>query len=550
MRVAEFDPQLSDTVTLPGGYKVSLKPRKNPLDSYLQDVPLQTPPVGGDQPVRQLAEEPATDTTTPRPLPVDMASMPSAGGKSLWQLAREPEATRRRTLAEDMGPTDYSRTPAAATARRAVPLPSLATDMGASDARLQALQDRYNQVGQENWKGRLARAVATFAPVALAGALGGTYAASGAAQGAAEAGDIRRQQEMAQRQSLEQQMESERQRQERMAERQLTYNSTLQSIQQRAQAAEERATSAKEVADIRAETQRQIGELTNQYHQGVLDVRNRGLDVQLTQHGLKTDDQGNIIEDPTSSVYQDRQALKELRAAQKDHAEAQAEAAAALNDPTSPRFKQAQQRLAVATNRLSLSEQQFEMRARGTNQGQALPGAMLDPSGNVVGTAFQQNIRPTGQERNKADMARSAKEQLSDIRDILTRRKDIFGPIKGRTTDFQVWLGSQDPDAQRFRAARTIAGDHLAGTFGGRSEAALEALDSAIGRFKDNPAAALAGVDQLIKANDRFIQAGTVSTAKPTLRNNMVPTIKTKAEYDALPSGTTYMEDGKKYRKP
>jgi hypothetical protein len=31
----DFDPQLSDTVTLPGGYRVSLKPRKNPLDSYL-----------------------------------------------------------------------------------------------------------------------------------------------------------------------------------------------------------------------------------------------------------------------------------------------------------------------------------------------------------------------------------------------------------------------------------------------------------------------------------------------------------------------------------
>ena len=79
-------------------------------------------------------------------------------------------------------------------------------------------------------------------------------------------------------------------------------------------------------------------------------------------------------------------------------------------------------------------------------------------------------------------------------------------------TDFNVWIGSQDPDAQRFRAARTIAGDHLAGTFGGRSEAALSALDSAIGHFKDNPKAVAAGLDQLQEANHLFLNAGKVHT--------------------------------------
>jgi len=122
-------------------------------------------------------------------------------------------------------------------------------------------------------------------------------------------------------------------------------------------------------------------------------------------------------------------------------------------------------------------------------------------------------VRPTGQERNKADLANSAHDQIQDMKGIVQKRQDIFGPAAGRKTDFTVWIGSQDPDAQRFRAARTIAGDHLAGVFGGRSEAALQALDSAIGHFKDNPAAITAGLDQLDKANQRFVQAGTVKTA-------------------------------------
>jgi hypothetical protein len=52
----------------------------------------------------------------------------------------------------------------------------------------------------------------------------------------------------------------------------------------------------------------------------------------------------------------------------------------------------------------------------------------------------------------------------------------------------------------------------LAGTFGGRSETALRELDSAIGHFKDNPAAVTAGLDQLKEANRVFLQAGKVHT--------------------------------------
>lgn len=209
--------------------------------------------------------------------------------------------------------------------------------------------------------------------------------------------------------------------------------------------------------------------------------------------------------------------LSELRAANRAKAEAETALIKAKNDPASPAYKAASQahddamrRIALTSRRLDLSESQFEMRAFGTNDGAALPGSVIGEDGKPVGSNFQANVRPTNTERNKADMGLSAHEQIQDIKSIVQRRPDIFGPAAGRKTEFTVWLGSQDPDAQAFRAARTIAGDHLAATFGGRSETALKSLDDAIGQFKDNPAAVLAGLDQLEKANQVFIQKGTV----------------------------------------
>lgn len=243
-------------------------------------------------------------------------------------------------------------------------------------------------------------------------------------------------------------------------------------------------------------------------------------DTALRQHGYKHDEQGNVVPLDYGEMSEQQQSVHDYNGARKELAEANAalKKAQTANQPTlirlaEARVANAQHTSSTAERRLALSEKQYEMRAHGTEGGEALPGAILGDDNKPVGTAFQGNVRPTAQERNKGDLASSAREQLGDIADIMTKRKDIFGPANGRKTDFTVWMGSQDPDAQRFRAARTIAADHLAGVFGGRSEAALSALDNAVGQFKDNPEAAIAGVKQLDKANTRFIEKGTPRTA-------------------------------------
>lgn len=116
---------------------------------------------------------------------------------------------------------------------------------------------------------------------------------------------------------------------------------------------------------------------------------------------------------------------------------------------------------------------------------------------------------PTGQERGRAQLASSALEQLDDMKGILTNRSDLFGPVAGRKTDFTVWVGSQDPDAQRFRAAAQIAADHLAGVFGGRSQAALKAIYDVVGKNTTNPAAAIAGLEQMGKAAGNIRKSGS-----------------------------------------
>ncbi len=230
----------------------------------------------------------------------------------------------------------------------------------------------------------------------------------------------------------------------------------------------------------------------------------------IPRERLSPQAQAKLADTEALTAY--RGAQSELAAAEQSYKEAQAKAVPEQTSLAYQRLLSAQQSHEIAKRRLNLSEKQTEARLHGTEGGAPLPGAIETETGTPVGTAFQSNVRPTGTQRNKADLANSAAEQIGDIKSIVKTRPDIFGPAAGRTTDFTVWLGSQDPDAQRFRSARTIAADHLAGVFGGRSEAALQALDSAIGRFKDNPAAIEAGLDQVVKGNSVFQKSGTPRT--------------------------------------
>ena len=294
------------------------------------------------------------------------------------------------------------------------------------------------------------------------------------------------------------------------------------------------------------------------------EVENNHL-AQIDQHlrttGYKRDETGNIVPDEQSPAYQKQQIANQLAQSTVELRNAQTAFEKMKGDPNSVPNQQIAQRLQVAkqaqdrmTGMMGAMQERADAQMINAKAGaygvgmdnQPLPGAMLTEAGQPVGSHFQANVRPTGAQRTKGNMAESADQQIKDMKSIVAKRPDVFGPASGRVTDFNVWLGSQDPDAQRFRAARTIAGDHLAGTFGGRSETALKELDSAIGHFKDNPQAVTAGLNQLQEANHKFLEAGKVHTVGG--QGNQ------PAQGGATPIGTTtqpdgvYEKDGKHFR--
>lgn len=216
---------------------------------------------------------------------------------------------------------------------------------------------------------------------------------------------------------------------------------------------------------------------------------------------------------PIGPEAANQKALNEYRAAQLDLQQKKEELAKAKfeaeQDPNNPATRS---RLLNAQAKVTQA-QAYALRAQGsylgTYNGQALPGAVLTESGQPVGSSFQSNVRPTSTEIGRADLATSALEQIGDMGSILKKRQDLFGPAGGRTTEFTQWLGSQDPEAQRFTAAVTTAADHLMGVFGGRSSATGQRIEKAMGQFKTNPDATLAALEQFSKAAERIQQRGT-----------------------------------------
>jgi hypothetical protein len=302
--------------------------------------------------------------------------------------------------------------------------------------------------------------------------------------------------------------------------------------------------------------------------QGKRDTAQAAVAARLRAAGFDPDTGDPLPDDGLSEPLKAQRALTELRGAQADATAAKAELdkAKAENAPEAAaiaqqRLQQAQQRLNIASQRLGLSGQQFEFRSQGTVGGVAPAGTILTDQGQPVGTANAPNVRPTGTQRTRADLATSALEQLQDMKTIVARHPEYFGPAQGRATDFSVWVGSQDPDAQAFVAARRTVADHGSGVFGARSAQAAAATEISAGKFKDNPDAILAGLGQLEKAFTQIGGQGTMRTvgsnaaaARPVVPPKVMgggpKQVGSKQEYEVLPAGTQYIDaDGKTYTK-
>lgn len=245
---------------------------------------------------------------------------------------------------------------------------------------------------------------------------------------------------------------------------------------------------APELADIRRETAantRAIGERK-------ADIAEQGVTQKGTEADAKIRQKMQLagLDPDTGEALPDEKlppailAKRDLDSAHEDYFQANSQLAQARATNQPQLIALAQRRVAtaannaeIATQRLALANKTYNARYLGTGEnGEALPGAMLTDDNTPVGSTFSANVRPTSGEINKADLANSAVSRVHEMRDIINRRPDLFGPGNGRVSKVEAAIGNNDPDAQKYQAAATYLADHSAALFGGRSKYVSEQL--------------------------------------------------------------------------
>jgi len=134
-------------------------------------------------------------------------------------------------------------------------------------------------------------------------------------------------------------------------------------------------------------------------------------------------------------------------------------------------------------------------------QGVAATNAGQPMTAGVVGA-------PTGNDKQTQMFAVSSLHRLKEMRQIVKSHPEIFGPVGGRTTKANVWLGSQSPDAQKFLQDSQFLAEHSTAVFGGRAASTVDALKQIQSNPTANPDALLAGFDSDESTLNDFTNAG------------------------------------------
>lgn len=279
----------------------------------------------------------------------------------------------------------------------------------------------------------------------------------------------------------------------------------------------------------------------------------------LASHGYEENEKGEIVPLSYEKMSETQQAVHDLKSAQSEQAEATAalKKAQASNQPAmvalaQKRLDSASQAHQIASERLGLSEKQFEMRAHGTEGGEALPGSLVGDNGQPVGTAFQQNVRPTGTQRDAAGRANTMLDLDARIRKAL-QNPEIqkgTGPLAGRLSEIEGRLGTLPHDLSELRNDLVSYGAFQAGLHPVRGIGALQYFDKVMGGLGQKPEELVGKLDSNKATAQSVKKVGDVKATGSNAASGGPPTVTSQAEFDKLAPGTVYLEDGKKYTKP
>lgn len=151
---------------------------------------------------------------------------------------------------------------------------------------------------------------------------------------------------------------------------------------------------------------------------------------------------------------------------------------------------------------------------------------------------------PTGEDKQTQMFANSSLNRLKEMRSIVQKHPEIFGPAGGRKMKVSVWLGTQSPEAQKFRQDAQFLAEHSTAVFGGRAASTVEELKKIESDPTANPDALLAGFDSDEATLNDFTRAGG---RLPAPKKQAAPAPKAGAKEKKNAAGDTVVQgpDGK-----
>ncbi len=170
--------------------------------------------------------------------------------------------------------------------------------------------------------------------------------------------------------------------------------------------------------------------------------------------------------------------------------------------------------------------------------GTAVPTGSMTPGGLSTENETPAQVRSR---QAQAEVIKTAGDQLIAS---IERNRGKLGNIDSYWNKFTNGSPIADPETAALMAQLSSFAALQPALHGFRGAQALAEFEKVIGGVPKNPDA----LEAAIKAIQGT--AGIVANNGKGGGSGAVPEVKTQAEFDALPKGTTYMEDGKKYRKP
>lgn len=152
------------------------------------------------------------------------------------------------------------------------------------------------------------------------------------------------------------------------------------------------------------------------------------------------------------------------------------------------------------------------------------------------------DLKPTADEDRRADLSEAMIGYATILKDIASRRPELFGPLAGRATQARQWIGSDDPDVMELKALKEQLGITQMGAHSLRSAQTISPIaDSLVNSFNSPAESLIPTLDMAIKGVSQFTGPqqrpsayypggeSTNTTPSRTTTNPLAPRVKAQA---------------------